>query len=75
MTTLRAILTRLWATHCRIAESITPHRFALIWDGVAVACFIGSIGAPDPATGLVLAFVGIGAACMAWANETGRFIR
>lgn len=75
MTTLRAWLAHLARAHVALAERITPHRFALIWDGIAVASFIGSIGAPDPATGLALAIIGIVAVVMAWANETGRIIR
>lgn len=72
MTALRARLAGLWREHCRIAEAITPRRFALIWDGIAVASFVGSVLSPDPASGLALALIGIVAVVMAWMNATGR---
>ena len=72
MNTLRAWCAHMWRAHCRIAASITPRRFALLWDGVAVGCFVGAILAPDPASGLALSVIGLMAVGMAWMNATGR---
>lgn len=75
MNALRACLARLVDAHVALAERITPDMFAWTWGGVAVGALAGSILAPDPATGLALAFVGIGGAAMSWANATGRIHR
>lgn len=72
MNALRAWLAHMARAHVALAERITPMGFAWIWAGVAVGALIGSVTAPDPAAGLALALIGIGAVVMAWANASGR---
>lgn len=72
MNALRALLAHMARAHVALAERMTPAAFARVWTGVAVGALVGSVAAPDPATGFALAVIGGVATVMAWLNASGR---